>query len=956
MPELDEPTIPQLDDNEKMGAEAPQGDAPKLNLLNHDDGASTTTPSVSDSSNDAAASARAAKKTDGTGGPHQGHLPASSSNLPGRSSPKSGGAGGGISSLMPSRRILAMFGIGGGFAMIIIAIMVAFSQLKIISLMETLAKHVLRRNNYMYEVRREAFMNEFFNKYLGETVAIDDSTATFSQQVMRRLHDGLEPRLREKYDIKVTASDRPGYKKIRIKDYATGEVTEFDTFHQKKEARRFMKNISKEITHDDGWVKRIWFKRRMTDVTGTRWRWLDPINRPYAKAVVIAENQLAKFLTIGSGKAAQVAEGFLSKILGPDENTRVTNEISSATSDEAAQIISKVLVKKALLAASGVGLVVTAVDVGCGISQAISDGSIQKAVKQYTELQYMTAYAAEQSKASQQKEGATNATAVAVNASLYAYKDDKGKVHDYTESNNYRRESGENVAYTPTDNCDTGKELCTQNLPKSRLDGSVFGGVLDELTKLSNSPVVQIFGGPLIPGSYANKFGCALATTVIKAALKVPTAAFDLVASQIPGYDSLKKYAADFIGKFSDKVVGALAGPVVDATTKGPFLNNALHIGGSLAAASAAGSPVGTTADDNACFDGKVDQATDASICGHKQTVAEVNQQIKVVMEQDQEDFNNSSPWTKIASLDYPQSIASRLISSSPVTFEQAVQNTQTSIMAAISPSSWLKIFKSLPRLFSAPTFAASTANGYVVLDDGNGYCVDQFGTSCYGLNDSELNAPLDDPKLKNIDRNSGCAAVAGLKDKNGKLLDLPPTCETFLGSGSSAASPSDPADLGKGDFVWPIDKQYGLISCWKNDRGNHLHAGIDITAPIGTPAHASADGTVEIANGTQDPSGYGNMVVINHGNGRWTLYGHLNEIGVSVGQKVKQGDVIGKTGNTGGSKGPHLHFNIQDQAGALGNAANPGTLNPLDYLPSDGRSLDTSAGKCGPGSTGYAQ
>lgn len=84
------------------------------------------------------------------------------------------------------------------------------------------------------------------------------------------------------------------------------------------------------------------------------------------------------------------------------------------------------------------------------------------------------------------------------------------------------------------------------------------------------------------------------------------------------------------------------------------------------------------------------------------------------------------------------------------------------------------------------------------------------------------------------------------------------------------------------------------------------LHAGCDLGVPVGTPIRAAADGTVVLASTT---GGYGNTTVIDHGNSLATLYGHQSQIVVAVGQVVHRGDVIGYSGNTGLSTGPHLHF-----------------------------------------------
>ena len=90
---------------------------------------------------------------------------------------------------------------------------------------------------------------------------------------------------------------------------------------------------------------------------------------------------------------------------------------------------------------------------------------------------------------------------------------------------------------------------------------------------------------------------------------------------------------------------------------------------------------------------------------------------------------------------------------------------------------------------------------------------------------------------------------------------------------------------------------------------GTGFHSGLDIAASSGTPIRACRSGTVVIA-GWQ--GGYGNAVVIDHGGGMATLYGHQSQIAVSVGEKVLAGEVIGYVGSTGNSTGPHLHFEVR--------------------------------------------
>jgi hypothetical protein len=88
------------------------------------------------------------------------------------------------------------------------------------------------------------------------------------------------------------------------------------------------------------------------------------------------------------------------------------------------------------------------------------------------------------------------------------------------------------------------------------------------------------------------------------------------------------------------------------------------------------------------------------------------------------------------------------------------------------------------------------------------------------------------------------------------------------------------------------------------------MHSGVDLTAPIGTKIYATGNGTVMKASLSR--GGYGKRIIIDHGYGYKTLYGHLNKILVKEGQKIKRGDLIGEVGSTGRSTAPHLHYEVR--------------------------------------------
>ena len=116
------------------------------------------------------------------------------------------------------------------------------------------------------------------------------------------------------------------------------------------------------------------------------------------------------------------------------------------------------------------------------------------------------------------------------------------------------------------------------------------------------------------------------------------------------------------------------------------------------------------------------------------------------------------------------------------------------------------------------------------------------------------------------------------------------------------AIQPVSNADLKRiaSGFGYRIDPVYKTVK---------LHPGLDFSAPAGTPIYATADGTIEFAGNRGD--GYGNNVIINHGYGYKTLFGHMFKIKARGRQRVKRGEVIGWVGSTGKSTGPHCHYEV---------------------------------------------
>jgi len=157
-------------------------------------------------------------------------------------------------------------------------------------------------------------------------------------------------------------------------------------------------------------------------------------------------------------------------------------------------------------------------------------------------------------------------------------------------------------------------------------------------------------------------------------------------------------------------------------------------------------------------------------------------------------------------------------------------------------------------------------------------------------------------------------AIVAGqtLIIPDGVMPDAPASATTRF---ANVLTPDAGAVSATGSFVWPTSGRITQNFSW-------YHKGGDIANHVGTPILAADSGTVIVAGWTN--VGYGNHIIIDHGNGYQTLYAHLSVISVVSSQRVARGATIGQMGSTGRSTGSHLHFEIRTGSG---------NVNPLNYL-----------------------
>jgi murein DD-endopeptidase MepM/ murein hydrolase activator NlpD len=140
-----------------------------------------------------------------------------------------------------------------------------------------------------------------------------------------------------------------------------------------------------------------------------------------------------------------------------------------------------------------------------------------------------------------------------------------------------------------------------------------------------------------------------------------------------------------------------------------------------------------------------------------------------------------------------------------------------------------------------------------------------------------------------------------------------------------AATAPTQTVAATSSSFRWPVDGPLNIKGEYLEARPKgKKHQGVDLAEPEGTAVHAAKEGKVVKADGTSDPNGYGNWIILQHSDGWQTYYAHLSRFNVKVGDEVTQGSTIGAVGNTGHSYGNHLHFETRQ---------NGHTVNPHDVV-----------------------
>jgi murein DD-endopeptidase MepM/ murein hydrolase activator NlpD len=187
---------------------------------------------------------------------------------------------------------------------------------------------------------------------------------------------------------------------------------------------------------------------------------------------------------------------------------------------------------------------------------------------------------------------------------------------------------------------------------------------------------------------------------------------------------------------------------------------------------------------------------------------------------------------------------------------------------------------------------------------------------------EAEVQARHDELAQAKSKRAAALDQVQGkIQNLEGDVSDLQDQIASQLQASSTTTAPPPSGEVSSSGMIWPVNGPITSYFCevrpWES-----CHPGIDIGVPAGTPIHAAEAGTVSIAAYT---GGYGNYTCIDHGGGISTCYAHQSSMGVSVGQSVSQGQVIGLVGCTGLCFGDHLHFEVR---------VNGSVTDPLNYLP----------------------
>jgi hypothetical protein len=750
-------------------------------------------------------------------------------------------------------KTLKRLGAGGGVLMLIVAGFLLVAQFKLIFLLENIERHFFARNHHVMETREGMFMRNYFADHItSEGRYIDNGTASFANQVYRSFHQGgLEKRLEKKgVKVKVRAGLVRGGKIIEITE--NGKTTSYNTseISEKRALGERTSTLASDITQSDNAFKSLIIKGRLTKLVGAFWHPIDPVKGKYQEVRSKVVNGIAEEL-IKMSTYNNLLGDLVSKLLGGTDGGRevgqaATDAASQAAGDVAAKTVSE-SVSSAISKLNPIGVWALVADLYCKLLGVVENGDIQKLVKQKTELEQLATFRHYLSAKDQMKEGKTNANTAAALSSTLATKDEHGKTHDFSETNNAIRENEKPVPYTPNDDCSDAKELCEQKLASKRINASTIGRALNLAQGFANNPIVKFM--PFSPFNYANRGACIVVTTIVDTINGLLGQAADAILTNNPAtgfaWGKIKDGGVNLMGILNKTVLTALIPPLVDKQTSAPDLHNVISAGASGAMNAAAGSTFGSGEDDSqSCYNKSPDQQKDdVSLCGHKLSASDLKEQYQVMKQDDYNDYEHSSVWNKIANIQSPYSVASRIAFAVPSSPSVIVSRGGQTIATAINPKGWLSAITNLPSLLT-PKLEAATPNdlSYVVNSDGT----DQFANEQVGFTEQEINSgePGDDGKLHNTDVAVGCSMTSTLANPDtGEPVTQPDECEKFYRDNATqqvCAGDSTPAPDGSTQQLAQEMLSNNHITYWTNNGVNTRD--LIVALSQGKPAYTTAD------------------------------------------------------------------------------------------------------------------
>jgi hypothetical protein len=507
----------------------------------------------------------------------------------------------------------------GGVIITIIAIAgllsMNFPQLRLNTIMKNVFKHAFMRVEYTYTVRQAAIVKYYLRERFIPGINRDGAIVNYDNSIFKQLYSklrdsDLESRLdRAGYRIEYGAANGdPRYRILRITHTGDPAITEanfseaYNTNFQRAAARARLSQIANEVLHDRNVFMRMITKARLTRLTGTHWHWLDPIKQTAGaaknalkEAYVLVLNETTKFILTRSVTSRVLGAKLLELLTGERldrpsaEQAMVAagEELAGASDQLVAKRIEEVFVKQlstklaslGLDATNPVGWVIAAVTVGCGLDYIASHGYdlISQVAKEKANFELIQLYATMQSKQSQINSGETNG--LAIEATMHTLQDQSGK--DISISHNIQRANGNNVAYTPTDDCTNGIELCNTERPNSMLDNNSIVAALKLTDQISDTNLKYIPGlpGNIYSGAICTAFHAIFSTAlgwVMKTAIEISP--FYILAQQLGLVDMAQQQISKGMNWVMTPVINWLLPPIVKAP-RGPKLGSQLVAG-----------------------------------------------------------------------------------------------------------------------------------------------------------------------------------------------------------------------------------------------------------------------------------------------------------------------------------------------------------------------------------------